>query len=91
MGGLPSGPGGLMGWLQRRGLNEGQAKGLPFAMNMMGQGMENLGGGRPPQAAPPAQSLYNPAAIQAAVEMMQQLRTQRGPGGMPQGRGMRRF
>ena len=77
MGGLPGGPGGLMGWLQRRGLSEGQAKGLPLAMNMMGKGMENLGGGRPPQAPPPAQAMNNPAAIQAAVKMMQQLRTPR--------------
>ncbi len=100
MGGLPNaagamagraGPGGLMGWLQRRGLNEDQAKGLPLAMGMMGQGMENLGGGQPQQPAPPAQPMNNPAAIQAAVQMMQQLRTQHGPGGIPQGRGMRGF
>ncbi len=74
-----AGPGGLMGFLQSMGLSAAQARGLPTAMKMMGQGMENLGGGQQPapQAAPPAQSLYNPAAIQAAVQMMQQLRTPR--------------
>ncbi len=82
------GPGGMMGML---GLNEQQGGALPFAMGLMGQGMTSLGGGQPQQPAPPAQAMNNPAAIQAAVQMMQQLRTQRGPGGMPQDRGMRRF
>ena len=66
-----------MGWLQGKGLSAAQAKGIPTAMNMMGGGMQNLGGGRPQQAAPPAQAMNNPAAIQAAVQMMQQLRTPR--------------
>ncbi len=89
MGGLPNaagamagraGPGGLMGWLQRRGLNEDQAKGLPLAMGIMGQGMTSLGGGQPQQPAPDSGPLNNPAAIQAAVRMMQNLKT-RQPGG----------
>ncbi len=49
---------------------------LPLVMGMMGQG-----GGQqpapPPQAAPPSGAMNNPAAIQAAVQMMQQLRTPR--------------
>ncbi len=86
-GGLPmaagpvagAGPGGLMGFL---GLNKQQGQALPLAMGLMGQGMQSLGGGQPPpQAAPPAQAMNNPAAIQAAVQMMQNLKTRQPTGG----------
>ncbi len=72
--GAASSQGGLMGLL---GLNAQQGQALPLIMGLMGQGMQSLGGGQPPQAAPPAQTINNPAARQAAVQMMPQLRTQR--------------
>ncbi len=71
--------GGLGGFL---GMNRAQNAALPGLMSMMGQGMQ--GPQQQPQQAPQApQAGNNPAAIQAAVQMMQMLKTQRG--GFPQG------
>jgi hypothetical protein len=89
--GAPSPQGGLMGLL---GLNQQQAGALPGLMSMMGQGLQSLGGGQQaPQAAPQiAPAGNNPAAIQAAIQMMRRLggsqpdlRTPRPFGGFPQG------
>ena len=80
--------GGLGGML---GLSQGQGAALPGMMQMMGQGMQGGGGQQPQQRPAPPQAQNNPAAIQAAIQMMQRLKTQRG-GFMPDQRhgGMQR-
>ncbi len=74
---------GLGGFL---GMNQKQSAALPGLMQMMGGGMQGGGGGggqQPQQQPPQAQAGPNPAAIQAAIQMMERLKTPSG--GFPQG------
>jgi len=78
MGKMGSGLGGMLG------MNRGMSEALPGLMGMMGQGMQGQAPQQPPQA--PQGPMNNPAAIQAAVEMMRRLGGRQQPyGGFPPG------